>query len=104
MKEKTLYAISLSAWLEHVDICDFPDWIDNLDGIDSFLSILMLEKNCHQLSDNALEKLLIYAASSQENDNVKVRAIDDKLNKLMNSTIMYEGVSSFFKNESMHLL
>ena len=49
MIRQTLIARSLSAWLEHVDISDFPDWIDNLGGIDSFLHILMLEKNCHQL-------------------------------------------------------
>ena len=64
----------------------------------------MLEKNCHQLSGNALEKLLIYSASSQAGDNAEIKAINDKFDQLMNSTSLNQGVFSFYTNESMDLL
>ena len=103
MKIKTLSSICLSYLLERIDISDFDKLITNDEGVD-FISILTLEENCHQLSCKALKKLLLYAASSQGDNNIGTKAINDKLNHIMNSVKRNQDVFSFFSDESVNLL
>ena len=102
MRIKTLSALSLSVWLECIDISDFPQWIDDFGGVANLMNELMLEKNCPLLTSEGLGKLLSYVESSPQDQNKE--AIKSQLNLFMNSTKINQGVFSFFINNSMGLL
>ena len=84
MRIKTLSALSLSVWLECIEISDFPQWIDDFGDVVNFMNVLMLEENCPLLTSKGLSKLLSYVVSSPQDQNKE--AIKSQLNFFMNST------------------